>query len=287
MRRVSIVVPGPVALVVACVLSQAALAQNKPAVQDKSQDGYHRMEIYNGPVRTVVYFGNGMSAGEQSTLRDMARAENELAMSDLVQQLRMQYLLGERNLEARRQVMNPLLYGMSATNRSAEYQTFGEGGSPYGGGYGGGYAPGFGTGTFYDVGYMASLASSTTYSLGAGVGSEGVVKNDLMKSLLAEATPEYRARLSRNMDRATAAVAESNTLRDKMNIKEAAATTDTASDSVTLKDGTTISGTIVKEDNDWVTIKTTAGKNSREEKVRASEVVRISRPDKGVRPASN
>src|SRR5262249_11874436 len=163
--------------------------------------------------------------------------------------------LGELNLEARRQVMNPLMYGATTTNRYYDTMTFGEGGYPYGGAFGGMYGNGFGSGTFYDGAYLASPSSSTTYGLGGGSGDEGVIKTDLVKSILPEATAEYRARLSRNLDRAQAAASESNTLREKMNIREAAApAADTAADSVTLKDGTTISGTIVKEDNDWVTI---------------------------------
>jgi hypothetical protein len=286
MRRVSILVPGAVALSLTCLLPRLVMAQNKPAVENRQQEGYRRMEIYNGPVRTVAYFGIGLSAGEQSSLRELARAENDLAMNDLVQQLRMQYLLGELNLEARRQVMNPLLYGTSTTNRDSLSMVVGDWAYAFGGPFGGYFGYGYGYGSPFDQNYIASTTTSTTnYNLANGLGNEGVIKTDLAKSLLPEATSEYRARLSRNLDRALAAAGESNTLREKLNIREAAATADTA-DTVTLKDGTTISGTIVKEDNDWVTIKTTAGKNTREEKVRMSEVARISRADKGIRPAS-
>ena len=57
-------------------------------------------------------------------------------------------------------------------------------------------------------------------------------------------------------------------------------------DLVVLKDGTRIQGKITKEDADWLTIQVGL-KNPREEKVRMSEVMRVSKESGGVKPAGN
>src|SRR5262245_2456740 len=58
----------------------AVLAPRKDGARPASaeSDGIIRMEIYEGPNRTVYYFGSGTSSSEQATLNELQRAENEM-----------------------------------------------------------------------------------------------------------------------------------------------------------------------------------------------------------------
>src|SRR4051812_10024596 len=89
--------------VLGLLLTGAARAQDVRPAAATADRGPHRMEIWNGPIRTVHYFPSGNSPGEALSLRELARAENEADNLDDLQALRRQYLAGERILEARRQ----------------------------------------------------------------------------------------------------------------------------------------------------------------------------------------
>jgi hypothetical protein len=107
------------ALALTVASGQQARAQAaKPAAADQNTS-LKRMEIWNGPTRTVHFFSEGYSPGEESALRDLARAENDLAVADDIQTLRRLYLRNERILEQRRGQVNPLLYGYSSEYAAA------------------------------------------------------------------------------------------------------------------------------------------------------------------------
>jgi hypothetical protein len=94
-------------------LASAASAQEKQAGQTK-QPATHRLEIYNGPYRTVHYFSSGeTSAADQAKLRETERNENAAALSDQVHGLLRQYLANESALERRRAQVQNLYYGHS------------------------------------------------------------------------------------------------------------------------------------------------------------------------------
>ena len=196
----------------ACLSWSPAQAQEvRPAADTDS--GVHRMELYNGPLRTVHYFSLGMSPGEQSSLHALERAENEVAAADQVLALRRQYVMNERRLESRRAEVQRLLYGYNSvqpnnvlpflgysSNASTALGPFGPGGEalPVGFGYPGYPYPATGGGL-----------GSSSQTLAFGMGDEGRIKTDVARTLSTLATPEHAAQASRNLDTALARVNES------------------------------------------------------------------------------
>src|SRR6516164_5493453 len=61
--------------------------------------GVGRIEVYNGPWRTVHYVApSDMSPGERSALNDLSRAENEEAYAGELLALKREYVESERRL---------------------------------------------------------------------------------------------------------------------------------------------------------------------------------------------
>jgi hypothetical protein len=155
--------------------SSACLAQQPaPPPRPAGESGFHRMEIYNGPNRTVYHIPIGASAADQAKMRDADRAENDAALADQLASLRRQYVSDESFLQARRTNVQQLLYGYSSqTNFGYD---LGWGGWGWGG-YGG-YLNYFGYGYPY-FGYGASSSNSLMW----GIGDEGVIKRELARTL--------------------------------------------------------------------------------------------------------
>ena len=63
----------------------------KPAAQN-TEPGIHRLQIYNGPLRTVHYFSASGSPGEQANFREAERAENQVDLANQLLDLRNQYV---------------------------------------------------------------------------------------------------------------------------------------------------------------------------------------------------
>jgi hypothetical protein len=269
-------------LALAACLAPPARAQVKPATDPDT--GVHRMEIWNGPVRSVTYFSRGASQGEQAALRDLERAENGLAVADQIAALRALYLRNERVLEQRRGQVNPLLYGYSSEYATGLFP--GSAGTAYAGGFG---YPSYGNyyaGTFGFPAVSASLGSATN-SLAFGVGNEGVLKNELARGLGdINASPDAIARAGRAYDAAVARVAASDRLRTGLGwgkgdvVAVGHERTVGGPISVTTKDGKTYDGTLVSDDADWVTVETA----KEEVTLRKSDVTRIVRPKREVKP---
>jgi hypothetical protein len=284
-RTVMATVAAPV--LAACLALPARAEQpTKPAADNEPR--VHRMEVWNGPVRVVHYFSQGYSPGEEASLRDLARAENDLAVADDVQTLRRLYLRNERILENRRGQVNPLLYGYSSEYAAGLFPGVVGGQFGYGGfaGYSYGYPYGVGgygnvVGTFGYPGYSASLGTASN-SLANGVGSEGIIKDVLAQGLGQATTPEAVARATRAYETALNRVADSDRLRAGLGWGKGpiAAVGHERSLSgpvtVTFKDGKTMEGTWVREDADWITIDTA----KEEVSLRKSDLTRISRPKK-------
>jgi hypothetical protein len=253
----------------------------KPAVGDNG--AAHKMEVYQGPNRTVYYFAG--SPGEQSMLHDLQRAENEMAYLDDLQALRRQYVTSERTLEPQRLYVQEQLYGTSISY--SRYDAL----SGYGYGFGSGYAypyayaypysygsygyPGFGGGS------LGASSNSVTRNLAYGMGDEGCLKNTLATAIAQQAlSPEYYQAVSRGYQAALGRVASTPSLAkalhiDKKDIGEAAGPPDAqppkpGTSLVTTKTGDRIEGKLT-EDGDWYVIDT--GKT--ETRVRKSEVIRI------------
>jgi len=262
----------------------------KPAAENEF--GVRRMEIWNGPVRTVHYFMQGSSPGEEATLRDLARAENDLASADEVQGLRRLYLKNERLLANRRGQVNPLLYGYSSEYAAGLIPGVVTGGFGYGGFAGYPYGSAYGIGGFGNVGSgfaypgIGAAIGNVNNSLANGVGNEGVMKNELARGLAEAATPEAIARATRAYDTAVARVGESQRLHVALGYPKAEGTPVKEERwvggqvTVTTKDGKTFDGKLVREEPEWITVETATEDVS----LRKSEVTRIVRPKQDMKP---
>jgi hypothetical protein len=270
--------------------ASAAYAQPngvKPAVKQEGPGGVHRMEIYNGPTRSVAYIYSGLSPSEESAVLEMQRADSEAALADDLLALRRQYVRNERSFETRRHAVQELLYGYAAD----ESETFtsgrpafnGFGGYPYLSAYpyvspygypSGGYATGF-----------AGYTGSSTYSLAPGVGDEGVIKTAMARTLAGQATPEYSTQAHLAQQNAVARGSQYDTLRTGMGLSKkepvAAAgfeTTMPGADVVVTRtlDGKNekVEGKMVREDHNWLVVDTKDGRRT----IPKSQVVDILEP---------
>jgi hypothetical protein len=165
-------------------LASTAMAQQQPPGQTKGS-GVHRIEIYNGPYRTVHYFSDGASAEEQGKLRDRERTENEAALADQMQGLLRQYVADESILERRRRDVQLLFYGHSnvITELYPDYSQYFPG---YGYGY---YWPYNNYGSYGYYPYGSGYGNVTSMNGLFGVGDEGRLKTELTKSLAARLLP--------------------------------------------------------------------------------------------------
>jgi hypothetical protein len=201
----------------AATTAQAQDKNVKPAVgQDDARA--HQMVINNGALRTVHFFpGKDVSDSERNFYRERAAAENELALVDLLQQLRLQYVKNELSLLPGRRATQEMLYGYSTTY-PGHWSPGGIANAPlYGGSLAGAYTPGFPylgggmafTGLPYPgltggnvAGSLDAYASGpfsaggvNTQNLSVGVGDEGILKRKMAEVLAKQATPEYAAKV--------------------------------------------------------------------------------------------
>jgi len=228
------------------------------------------MEIFNGPYRTVRYFSQDQSASEQNTLRDLARAENEASVADQWLALREQYLRNERALENQRHAVNRIYYGYSTTEATAltpfsPAPSF-PGLAPFGVGLAGGVSTGFPLAGVFSPGSPGVGSSGLEHD----IGSEGVLKRELAKVIASQVTPEHLAKVYRKRDNALARVAPSASPRNGVRLASFESTEE-APDIITLKDGSRLAGTVVREENDWLHLDTGVQKV----RIRKDEVARI------------
>jgi hypothetical protein len=244
------------------------------------------MDIYNGGLRTVHYFGRNMSTGDQTTLADLERADNQASAGDLLAQLHREYLVNERAMEARRHQVQMLLYGYSSDTGSGGLT----GAAPFASlAYAGGYRyPYLYAGSAY-LG-LGGYGLGATNSLANGIGDEGVLKTDLARVWSAQATPERVAELRRDRDALLARTSQSDSLRAAFNPGAKGGVAPAANEStarphvvVTTKANEKIEGTLVNEDKEWLTVDT--GKE--EVSVRTSDATRIAKSKPAVKPAKN
>jgi hypothetical protein len=267
-----------------------APARTVRGVGSESEPAAVKMEIFEGPNRTVRYFGNG-SPGEQAMLGDLERAENEMAYLKDLQALRRQYVTSERTVEPMRRYVQEQLYGTSIGTSWTNLQggVFASGGYGYTPGYAYPYAYPYNYGGYGYPGMTAYLGGSSTEimrSLAYGVGDEGCLKNAIAPVIAQQAgSADYQAAVRRNYTTAMGHVASSPQLAKALDLTPekgggstvvpAAAETDRAFPVMLyLKDGSSVGGDKMTEDGDWYVVE--AGKT--EHRVRKSEVVRIVRP---------
>jgi hypothetical protein len=233
-----------------------------PPPRERPALAAHRMEIYEGPNRTVHYFAT--APGDRAAAWDLQRAENEWQYVMDLQALKRQYINSERILEPQRRYVQEQLYGTSISYGTSNLNA----GYGYGWGYGYPgyvypYAYPYFNGGYGTPGFSASLASTNTFvtrSLAYGMGDEGKLK-DAMVQVIAQqaASPEYLVQAARHY---AAAVDHAGT----------APAVTAASVTLTLKGGDRVAGLKMREDGDWYVIDQGGG---HEVRVRKSEVSRM------------
>jgi hypothetical protein len=250
----------------------------KPAVGavDRAEEaGVHRMEIYNGPLRSVHYIYRGLSPSEAQAVRELERAENESTLANEMLALRMQYVSGERGADAQRRFSQQQLYGYTAAESEAGAISYGRrvypygyiGSSPFWGGWGMGWG-GYGGG-----GMMASgaFSSADAVGLGLGVGDEGRIKTEMARTVASQATPEYAARASQDLTSAAARASSYPVVRDSLNLSRAPAIApvDVAVEMELVRDGvkTKVTGKLLREEGDYLIVETPDGKRKAFHKV--------------------
>jgi hypothetical protein len=248
----------------------------KPAA---SQTGsVHRMEITNGPVRTVHLVGTNLSDSETQRLRDVESARNDVALANGLQALRMEYLNHEKRLERQRFETNYRLAGVTHAYDPGIYpdlvpvvdaRILAES-DPWRGWYGGYYGwsgwgyPGFG------YGMPSGISAGTTSTATA---DDGAFRAEIMNSLAARATPEYAEQANRTYRAALSRAAESETIAKALG-QPAGGVQPVAAElprEVVLRNGEKVSGTLVQRDKDWLVLDTSAGRVE----VRATDVMMI------------
>ncbi len=297
------------ASVLCCALlaTTAFAGDVKPAVGSRapSRPGVYQLEVYNGPTRTVRYFGRDLSPSELTMLRELERVENESSYVNDLQALKRQYAADERLLENHRTQVQLDLYGREVT-RSA-YETFyADTSYPFGYNYGYGFRSAayaypyvFGLGIMGNAGLLgggvpiAGDSATAKYSLAYGVGPQGPITDAMAALLVQQATPEYAASVDRAYDRVALLASGSPTLRAALRLPD----TDTlrkqqgairfaageeAPYTLTLRSGEKVYAKEMREEKDWYVLEKLGGGTTR---VRTSEVTRIDQAS-GVGPAA-
>jgi hypothetical protein len=257
----------------------------------------YRVEVNNGPTRTVQYIGVGLTPDVRLTVRELERVENSAAYSREVLALKRQYVRDEKLVEANRTVAQA-----KALAPEISYPNyFGLGGYLGSGYYFGGLPVGLGYPTYPSVysgyrggflGAALSTGSFTTSSLGYSLPDDSVLKSSLSQTIAAQSTPEYAATLNRDAEHVALRAYASPTIRVALGLPSAedgrrernairAVVEDfspTAPVTVTMKNGTVYRGTKTRAAEGWLVIDLVGGGQAQ---VRPAEVVSIVRTTKG------
>jgi uncharacterized membrane protein len=270
------------ALLLAASAANAQPNGVKPAVKQEGPGGVHRMEIFNGPTRTVEFIYSGLSPSEESSVREMQRAANEALLADDLLALRRQYVRNERSFESRRHAVQELLYGYS----NEESNTFTASAGGWGGWGGYPFLSAYPYGS-YPASFSSGFSGTTTNTLAYGVGDEGVIKTAMARTLAAQATPEYAAQANLALQNAVARGSQSDAIRTGLGMSKAEPvaaagfeTTMAGADVVVTRTlegkNEKVEGKMVREDGNWLVIDTKDGRRT----IPKSQVVDILEPKK-------
>jgi hypothetical protein len=219
----------------------------------------------------------------------LERAENDVVISQGLQALRGQYVKDEMIVQRARRAAQVQTYDNAAlANFNAAIGPFGNSWAlgPFGNAYGFGYAyPGY----YYPGAYSGFTPVYTmpgTFGVAYGMGDEGRLKDDMVRMLAAQSSPDYAAAAAQRYQAALARASESDKLRAALGMRERTVVpADYSADNLTrltLRTGETIEGTFKGEDNDWITLE----KGNKEVRVRKSDAMTIARPKSAVKPAA-
>jgi hypothetical protein len=250
----------------------------------------YRMEINNGLNRTVRYSGQNLSPGEDSTLREMERVENESIYVQNLLELKKQYVVGERIEEVNRRYVQHQLYGQEYFQSAGPWgfvgSTYPGYGSPYAGGFFGAYTaygnyPYLGGAGF--AGFFGN-SSGTTRTLAIGVGDEGRIKAATAPVIASQATPEYAVAVNQAYEQVMMRATDSPVLVKALRLPSPQVLARTRERTVsftkgpwvrlTLKTGGTIEGYSFDENKDWYIVYLDKDKNV-QTRIRQAEVVRV------------
>jgi hypothetical protein len=261
-------------LLLAAGLATTGYGQERARPADDTRNGgVHKMVITVGPNRTVHYFAPGLTSGELSSLRNLERAENDVAFADDLAALRRVYVDSELMLEPYRRSVQLSLYGTSTVSGYGNFLS----GSLFAPG---GYAYPYYVPYAYPNGYNGfannffnGYAGTVAHSLAFGMGDEGVFKNEMVKALAGQASPEYLTAVSRRYDDALARVAANDRLAKGLGLTKSDVRPVAAEPPVTvyLKGGEKIEGRLVRDEADWIGVETDKATVN----VRRSEVTRV------------
>jgi hypothetical protein len=264
--------PAQAPLPVSYLPSHPVVSKATPAPEAaKPPAGAGRIEVYDGPQRTVHYVAPDLSPGEQAALSDLARTENEAAYADELLALKRSYVDSELLLEPYRRSIQQQLYGYSTTSTYSGYVSSG-GYYPYVGWSGYGYGG--------DPSYFGGATTTVSRSLANGVGYEGPLKDAMARKIAADAGPEYADGAARAKSVALGRIAGSERLAKSFNLTGSnvvpAAAISAPHITLTLKSGEKVDGTLYGEDADWFRVDTASGTVS----VRKADVNRVEMPKK-------
>lgn len=284
-----------VGVTVGVVLAASVFGEGPSARRTATRGRVTRMDILDGSRQTVRYFGDNVSPGESSTLRDVERLENEKNYLNNLQTLKDQYVVSERLLEAHRRMVQLQLYGRDITKSSY--------GNTYAASYGGygynypsfGWYNGWGGGMSPSVSASAGSSQTERLSLAEGVGPESAIKQAMAGVLAQQSTPEYAAKVDRAYDMALLRASGSPALSVAMGMPAPGRSNPTpgvgydatplpAPVVLTLQDGEKVYGRKLTEKGDFYIVEQASGS----EEVRKSAVMRIQRGKAaGVVPATD
>jgi hypothetical protein len=267
-----------IAVVVGLFLAAPAWAQVKKSALGDGP-AVHRIEIWNGPVRSVRYVYQDLSPSEEAVLKELERAENEASLADQMAQVRQAYVTTELVMEPRRRQVQYLLYGYNSDTTAGLLTGGGIGGYGFGAAPAIGYAAPYGVYPYaFNAGYggfgygsgAGFAGGNSTNTLAYGIGDEGAVKTEVARMLAGQMSPEKVAEAHRNLDSAMAQASTVGPIRVALGLKEdkggvSRVSFYKAGGNVTLTrmlegKADKIDGKVLGDDDQWVLLDTKEGR---------------------------
>src|SRR5262249_954717 len=123
-------------------------------------------------------------------------------------------------------------------------------------------------------GFALSSSDTVSRNLAYGVGYEGAMRNEMARTIAAQAGPDYAAGIARGYSNAVANAADYPRLRSGLGLPVAGPDQPPRKVTVVLKAGAEkIEGNLIREDADWIRVETA----TEEVDIRKADVARITR----------
>jgi hypothetical protein len=249
-------------------LSLMRAADNEPDV--------HRLDIFNGSVRTVHYYGKGLNAEESASLQELEQAQNDLAAARAARMTPQHR--EETGAAATPYVVPPLYFGdllpaflsnlNYALSDSAPVFPFGYAYTGYpaalpytGWGYFGNPAPVAYTGPYFGYGSGSIRSAAATSPQVLNMDGNGRVRAAADEHEGAQEAPEVSvAEARKRLEAAQARVKRSERLSKALKLPEIVPAAEERANAptvtVTMKNGATHKGRLIQENKDTVVVET-------------------------------